>query len=289
MNKLLATVSALTLLASMADAQAINTLPAATTPLSGTETAVGVQSGTTVQITANSLAALAWAGVAQDCTISTGGNITCTQAKGNFTVGGNLTVDATTTFDGNVSAGNISVTTSTSTANLTDTALGNCTGGVNTTSGLFACLTPTWASGVTGGNNTAPGCTTAYKMMGLVGPGNATFTPTRSGTVEITACGTVTDPGGNTTAGTGINLQLSYGTGNIPTNNSALTGTQTATVLVVKSPATITATDVDVPVCSTAVANLTVGTAYWVDYAAEALGAASQYTITNTYISVIER
>ena len=262
----------------------ISGYPVATTPLSGQECAIGSQGGATVNIC-----------VADIGNYSHSGNISY---PGNLTVTGTLSVTGATTLGnatignvtgalvvtGNLSGGNISTA-----GNVTDTGLGNCTGGVNTTSGLFSCLTPTWASGTTGGNNTAPGCTTAYRMMGLVGPGNATFTPTRSGTVQITACGTVTDPGGNTTAGTGINLQLSYGTSAAPANNANLTGTQTGAVLVVKSPATVTAVDVDDPVCTTAVANLTVNTAYWVDIAAESLGAASQYTITNTYITVIER
>ena len=279
-------IGALTGLLSFAQSEAgpINGYPIASTPLNGQEQLIGTQSATTVQVYTQDIANLTHSG-----NITYPGNITVTNALvvNGVTTLGNVTIGNVTgalEVTGNLSGGNLSTA-----GNITDTGLGNCTGGINAASGVLSCTAPTWASGTTGGNDTAPNSIAAYHMMGLVGPGNATFTPTRSGTVLITACGTVTDPGGNTTAGTGINLQLSYGTGGAPANNANLTGTQTGAVLVLKSPTTITAADIDVPVCSTAVANLTISTAYWIDYAAEAIGAASQYTITNTYVSVIEQ
>jgi hypothetical protein len=69
-----------------------------------------------------------------------------------------------------------------------------------------------------------------------------------------------------------VQYQLSYGTSTAPTSNAALTGTQVGTVQQYLLAQTVTAIDVQVPFCQTAiVAGLTLGTAYWLDLAAEAV------------------
>lgn len=258
-------------LATEAQAGPISGYPTATVPLAGTECAIGTQSGITVQICAQDIA-----------------NLTQAPSNGNTTLTANVTVTKTLTVNGATTLGNVSIGNVTGslavTGNATVTGLGNCTG-INTTSGLFGCQAGTWTSAAGGGNNTAPNSTGAYTMQGLAGA----FTPLRSGVTEIQVCGTIVDPGGNTTQGTGILLQLSYGTGGAPANNAAVTGTQTGPIATYKNPATVTAASVAVPFCQNAVANLTVNTAYWIDEAAKAIGAASQIGISATWVTVIER
>jgi len=127
----------------------------------------------------------------------------------------------------------------------------------------------------------APASTSVYKMQGLA----ATFTPMASGTARITVSGTITSS--TVTAGDGINLQISYGTGSAPANAATLAGTQVGPIVTYKNPTTVTAADVAVPFSVTAIATgLVAGTAYWVDLAAESVATASSCAITAVTVAV---
>jgi hypothetical protein len=132
---------------------------------------------------------------------------------------------------------------------------------------------------------TAPASTSAYKMQGLA----ATITPTVSGTILITISGTITAPAG-TTVDNGIQYQISYGTGTPPTNAAALTGTQVGGIQSYTSAVAPTAAaDVHVPFSHSAVVTgLTVGTAYWLDEAAESITTASDMALSNVSVSAVE-
>jgi hypothetical protein len=132
---------------------------------------------------------------------------------------------------------------------------------------------------------TAPSSTSAYAMQGLAG----SITPATTGTVLITISGTV-DSGAGTAAGNGIIYQISYGTGSAPSNAASLTGTQVGSVQQYTNAATVTAFgDVNVPFSHSAVVTgLTVGTTYWVDEAAKSIATASDISLENVSISVVE-
>jgi hypothetical protein len=122
-------------------------------------------------------------------------------------------------------------------------------------------------------------------MQGLAG----SITPSRTGNVLIIVSGTVVETTG-TAAGVGVQYQLSYGTSTAPTSNAAKTGTQVGTVQKYLNPATVTAVDVAVPFSVQAVVTgLTVGTAYWIDLAAESITTASYVGFSNVSVSVIEQ
>jgi hypothetical protein len=133
-------------------------------------------------------------------------------------------------------------------------------------------------------NPTAPASTSAYTMQGLAG----SITPVTSGKILVMISGTVANS--STTAKTGIKYQLSYGTGSAPANAAALTGTQVGNPQSWTNPSTASAAaDVAVPFSIHAViSGLTIGTAYWIDLAAEAVTTASTGSLTNISISVIE-
>ncbi|MGD0216317.1 MAG: hypothetical protein ABSC45_02245 [Desulfobaccales bacterium] len=132
---------------------------------------------------------------------------------------------------------------------------------------------------------TAPASTSAYKMQGLAG----SITPTRSGRVLITICGTIIAPTG-TTVDNGILYQISYGTGGAPSNAGTLTGTQIGVIQEYTNPAAITAADLHVPFSvSVVVTGLTLNTAYWIDLAAESVTTASDMGFTNVGISALEQ
>jgi hypothetical protein len=122
-------------------------------------------------------------------------------------------------------------------------------------------------------------------MQGLAG----SITPKGSGTVLIIITGTIIAPTG-TTAGLGIQYQISYGTGGAPSNAGALAGTQIGQVQEYTNAGTVTAADVHIPFCIQAiVAGLTAGTAYWIDLAAESLGSASDMGLSNVNITAWEQ
>ena len=126
----------------------------------------------------------------------------------------------------------------------------------------------------------APNSTSVFTMQGLAG----SITPAITGRIELTIWGTIVST--VTTAGTGIALILSYGAGTAPTSNAALTGTQLGQDLIFELPATAAATNyVRQPFSMNyIVTGLTVGSPYWLDLAAEALGAAGDVSLTNICI-----
>jgi hypothetical protein len=132
---------------------------------------------------------------------------------------------------------------------------------------------------------TAPASTSAYKMQGLAGA----FTPLRTGRVLITISGTIVAPTG-TTVDNGIMYQISYGTGGAPSNAAAVTGTQVGAVQKYTSAiAPTAAADVAVPFShSVVVTGLTVGTAYWIDEAAESITTVSAMGLSAVSISAVE-
>jgi hypothetical protein len=131
---------------------------------------------------------------------------------------------------------------------------------------------------------TAPASTSAYAMQGLAG----TVTPKLSGNVLLMVSGIVISPAG-TAAGNGIKYQLSYGTGTAPANAAALAGTQVGAVQEYTNPATVTAADVMVPFSTHAVVTgLTVGTAYWIDLAAESVATASDMGLSGVSVTAVE-
>lgn len=132
-------------------------------------------------------------------------------------------------------------------------------------------------------NPTAPASTAAYKMQGLAG----TITPRTTGKVLILITGTIQST--VTTAGDGIKLQASYGTGTAPANAGTLAGTQVGQIVTYTNPATVVAADVNVPFTVAAVVTgLTRGTAYWVDLAAESVATISTVKLTGVSVSVVE-
>jgi hypothetical protein len=133
---------------------------------------------------------------------------------------------------------------------------------------------------------TAPASTSVYAMQGLAG----TITPARTGNVLVIITGTVVGLVA-TTVDNGISYQISYGTSTAPANAAALTGTQVGPVQTYTSAIAPTAYgDVNVPFSISAlISALTVGTAYWIDLAAESITTASQMGLTNVQISIIEQ
>lgn len=131
---------------------------------------------------------------------------------------------------------------------------------------------------------TAPTSTSAFTMQGLA----ATVTPIKTGNVLVVITGTVVSPTG-TAAGNGVKVQLSYGTGTAPTNGAALTGTQTGAVVQYTNPTTVTAADVHIPFSATAVlTGLTLGVAYWLDLAAEAVATVSSMGVATLSTTAVE-
>ena len=134
------------------------------------------------------------------------------------------------------------------------------------------------------GAPTAPSSTSAFQMQGLAGA----ITPKKSGTVLLMISGNIISSA--TTAGDGIEYQLSYGTGTAPTVNTALAGTQVGAT----QEATINNTagapgDVNVPFSIQAViTGLTLGTAYWLDLAAKAVTAANVIGLSNVSVTAVE-
>jgi hypothetical protein len=95
--------------------------------------------------------------------------------------------------------------------------------------------------------------------------------------------------GASTTAGDGINMQLSYGTGSAPANAAAITGTQVGSILKYENPATVVAADVHVPFSMQAViTGLAQGTAYWFDIAAESIATNSKIGLENVSVTLVE-
>jgi hypothetical protein len=118
-----------------------------------------------------------------------------------------------------------------------------------------------------------PGSTVAYSMQGM----GATITPDFTGRISVNYNANLVTT--DTAAGDGISLEFYYGTGAAPSNGAATTGTLVSIGpnppnIVWTLSSTAIAADVSVPVSkSFIVAGLTLGTTYWFDAAAEAIGA----------------
>lgn len=114
-------------------------------------------------------------------------------------------------------------------------------------------------------------------MLGLA----VTYTPIRTGRIRIRVTGNITD---DTTADLGTWI-LRYGTGTAPANQAASTGTA------VTPSRTWTALTgmTSVPFAqNTQISGLTVGTTYWIDYAAAATGAGATVNMTQLAFLVEE-
>lgn len=132
---------------------------------------------------------------------------------------------------------------------------------------------------------TAPNSTSAYVMMGLAG----SIQPVTTGVIEVTISGTINAPAG-TTATFGMSYQISMGSGGAPSNRASLTGTQYGIIQTDENAATITAADYFRPFSiSCIVTGLSVGTAYWIDLAAKALGASGDHSFSTVSITAIEQ
>jgi hypothetical protein len=159
------------------------------------------------------------------------------------------------------------------------------TGGNTWTASGFRGATAA-ANAITVAAPTAPASTSAYTMQGLAG----SITPALSGNILIIISGTIVAPAG-TTVNNGILYQISYGTGAAPTSAAALTGTQVGlpqefTLFV----AATAAADIHIPFSITyLVPNLVIGTAYWIDLAAESVTTVSQMGFANVSIVAMEQ
>src|SRR6185312_870155 len=112
---------------------------------------------------------------------------------------------------------------------------------------------------------------TTAKMMGLAG----SITPAVSTRIDVTICGQMA----NSLINDGVTVQLRYGTGTAPTNGATLTGTQ----LGASQTNTEKVAAQNDGFCVTGIATgLTIGTAYWLDAAVNAVtgGTASITGIT---------
>lgn len=117
---------------------------------------------------------------------------------------------------------------------------------------------------------------TTLVMMGLAG----TITLQGSGRILLMLSGDCA----NDTTGSGIGVQLSYGTGTAPSNGGALAGTQVGGLVTFTALTGVTS----VPFALQAiVSSLTVGTAYWLDAAVKAVTAGTA-SISNLSLSAIE-
>ena len=140
------------------------------------------------------------------------------------------------------------------------------------------------SSNATPGNPTAPSATGSYAMQGLAGA----ITPAHTGTVLVVISGDIVAPA-TATAGNGILLQLSYGTGGAPINAAGVTGTQVGAIMEYMVPVNSTDTDLFVPFSMQYVlSGLALHVAVWLDLAAESVATASAVGVANVTISAIE-
>lgn len=144
-------------------------------------------------------------------------------------------------------------------------------GGVNVTPGQLAAYQGSQK------NPTGTTSTGAAKMMGLAGSITCNFT----GRVLITIQGTITNAGA---IGDGANAQISFGTGTAPINGAALTGTQAGSNI--GYIASTTAGEVPFSL-SNIQTGFTVGTAYWLDLALEAVTGGTA-VVENVTITAME-
>ena len=135
---------------------------------------------------------------------------------------------------------------------------------------------------------TAPANTSTFFAQGLSN-GVTRITPTTTGNVSITITGTIGQgTGTDTAAGTGISYYIMYGSGNGPANAGAL-GTTCGNTQTYENATTVTtAADLFKPFSISCNASLTVGTAYYIDLAAESVSVISGQKLTNVSISANE-
>jgi hypothetical protein len=121
---------------------------------------------------------------------------------------------------------------------------------------------------------------TAVRMLGY----GTTITPARSGTILIMVSGDITHP----TAAHGGQVQIAFGTGTIPVNGAAQTGTTTGGDVKFLNGSGNQAAAGKAPFSlQSIVSGLTVGTTYWVDLQAASTNI-SALTFGDVTISIIE-
>lgn len=125
---------------------------------------------------------------------------------------------------------------------------------------------------------TAPTSTSAFAMQGI----GATITPAITGFMYFTINGTAY--GSASAATQGIRFQPAFGTGAVPANGAAPTGTVTGTTEEAYSPSAVL---VAMPFSTTAVVAVTGGTTYWIDAIAESVGAPSLIGLANVTVSAM--
>lgn len=132
-------------------------------------------------------------------------------------------------------------------------------------------------------NPVAPANTGTFFMQGLAGA----ITPKKTGNILVTIRGNII--GTSTTAGDGIIIQGSFGTGVAPANAAALAGTQKGAVQEYTNPATVTAVDINVPFSLTfLIAAAALDTALWLDLAAKSVATVSTVKLANVDITAVE-
>jgi hypothetical protein len=171
-------------------------------------------------------------------------------------------------------------------------------GQVLTSQGAGQPATFTGAVAGTGGfttpNPTAPPTNTSVMLgmgYGTTGSNGVTVTPARNGILLVNFTGTVQTPV-NATAGNGLgNLQIRYGTGTIPQNGAAATGTAVGAAVSAGISNANGATFVDRrPFALTAaISGLTVGTQYWLDVSCAQLLASGVATIVGVAFTWMEQ
>lgn len=130
---------------------------------------------------------------------------------------------------------------------------------------------------------TPPNSTTTYKMQGLAGA----ITPVVTGNVLFIITGSFHST--TVTAGDGILIQASYGTGTAPSTNGTLAGTQLGAIIEYANANTVVVADSYTPFTVTAVlTGAVVSTALWLDLAAKSVATASAVELVNVSVSAIE-
>lgn len=217
----------------------------------------------------------------------------------NLSVTGTITGTGAATFNGGTTfnSANTTIQNLGATTTLIIGAINQSDGRINiagSASGSMIIKPPANASGTlvlglvnssqtTPGNPTAPASTAAYTMQGLAG----SITPGRSGSILVIISGYFV--GSTVTAGDGILLQMSYGTGGAPSNAGALAGTQIGAIMQYKNENTVVAADVSQPFSmQSVITGLTVGTAVWMDIAAKSIATISSVGIAGITITTIE-
>ena len=160
---------------------------------------------------------------------------------------------------------------------------------VLTTTPTMECYGPlnsAFLASTTAANPTGPASTSAFQAQGL-SSGVTQFTPTTTGNMKFTITGTIENASG--TIDVGLKYYIMYGTGNGNANGSTTLGTTCGPTQTYTNPVTETAADINVPFSINCTASgLTIGTAYYIDLAAEAVTTASEAKLTSVSMSANE-